>query len=114
MEQARQTNIQLVESEDEQQDTEPKEKPVLEQRLPSSGVIRKHSTLNGTSLTTPQLTDSHGNPNPAPVCEVIKVKEELTISDEEAPSISDEEATPKQASAYQHEVKGRLVIRAAI
>ncbi|XP_041963892.1 histone deacetylase 9-B [Alosa sapidissima] len=103
IEQSRQPCNQLVESEDEQ----PREQSMPQERSPSGGVIRKHSTSNGTHLhssTDPQLTDSRGNPNPAPIHEVINVKQEPTDSDEEIP--------PRQVSTYQPQVKGRLVIRA--
>ncbi|XP_062395616.1 histone deacetylase 9-B [Sardina pilchardus] len=107
IEQSRQSCNQLVESEDEQQDRRPREQCITQERSPSGGVIRKHSTSNGTHLhssTDPQLTDSRGNPHPAPIHEIIKVKEE--------PTDSDEEIAPKQIPTYQPQMKGRLVIQA--
>ncbi|XP_031432616.1 histone deacetylase 9-B [Clupea harengus] len=107
IEQPRQPSIHLLESEDEQQDKEPREQSMLEERSPSGGVIRKHSRSNGTFFTDQQLKDSHGSPNPAPIHEkIIKVKEEPTDSDEEVP--------PKQVPTYHPELKGRLVIQAIV
>lgn len=107
IEQPRQPSIHLLESEDEQQDKEPREQSMLEERSPSGGVIRKHSRSNGTFFTDQQLKDSHGSPNPAPIHEkIIKVKEEPTDSDEEVP--------PKPVPTYHPELKGRLVIQAIV
>ncbi|XP_063055745.1 histone deacetylase 9-B isoform X2 [Engraulis encrasicolus] len=133
IEQARQVSmVHLEEAKEEQEqqqqqdDAEPQEKSVqLEQRPPSSGVIRKHSsTLNGTTCltTSPRhhLTNCHSNPNihsATAAHEVVKVKEEEgAISDDDDVG-GDEEALPSRddkPSAYQPEVKGRVVIRAAI
>lgn len=104
-----------MESEEEQQARGCREQAVPLERSPSGGVIRKHSTSNGThipSSTAPQLPDSHGdpNPNPAPasqVAKVTKVKEEPADSEEEEMSL-------KQVHSHQPEVKGRLVIQAMI
>ena len=79
-------------------------------RLPSGGVIRKH-TLSGCSSgggggSTGELADlprHHGG--------VIRVKEEPADSEDEA--LSSERLEAEQ-SAYLHQLKGRLVIRAMI
>lgn len=72
-----------------------------EDRVPPGGVIRKH-TLS-SSGSSGELPDGHYG--------VIKVKEEPADSEDEGlsnPSLESEQ------SAYLHQVKGRLVIRAMI
>lgn len=108
-EKPRQPSVHLVESEDEQPHRERREQLVPLERSPSGGVIRKHSTSNGThvpSSTASHLPDSHGDPNPAPGCQVVKVKEE--------PAECEEEIPPEQAPTHQPELKGRAVIQAMI
>ncbi|CAL8291088.1 unnamed protein product [Merluccius merluccius] len=120
IEQLRQPSAHLQESEEEEEEEE--EERVREQghgmvqedRLPSGGVIRKHTlsscssggsgSSNGSS--TGELADiphHHGG--------VIRVKEEPADSEDEV--LSSERLEAEQ-SAYLHQVKGRLVIRAMI
>ncbi|XP_061748849.1 histone deacetylase 9-B isoform X3 [Nerophis ophidion] len=100
IEQLRQPSAHLQESEEEQ------EERMQEDRLPPGGVIRKHtlsssgSSSGGSSV---ELPDAH--------YEVIKVKEEPADSEDEALA---NQSLAAERSAYLHQVKGRLVIRAMI
>ncbi|XP_061809106.1 histone deacetylase 9-B isoform X2 [Nerophis lumbriciformis] len=100
IEQLRQPSAHLQESEEEQ------EERMQEDRLPPGGVIRKHtlsssgSSSGGSSV---ELPDAHYG--------VIKVKEEPADSEDEALA---NQSLVAERSAYLHQVKGRLVIRAMI
>ncbi|XP_077432519.1 histone deacetylase 9-B isoform X2 [Vanacampus margaritifer] len=99
IEQLRQPNVHLQESEEEQ----PEPERMQEDRLPPGGVIRKHTLSNSGSSSSSggssvELPDAHYG--------VIRVKEE--------PPDSEDEGLEAQRSAYLHQVKGRLVIRAMI
>ncbi|XP_061531128.1 histone deacetylase 9-B isoform X3 [Phycodurus eques] len=96
IEQFRQTSAHLQESEEEQEEPLRREQPerMQEDGPPPGGVIRKH-TLGGGGV---ELPDAHYG--------VIKVKEE--------PPDSEDEGLEAERSAYLHQVKGRLVIRAMI
>ncbi|XP_077381946.1 histone deacetylase 9-B isoform X2 [Festucalex cinctus] len=94
IEQLRQPSVHLQESEEEQEEPE----RMQEDRLPPGGVIRKHTLSSGSGGSSVELPDAHYG--------VIKVKEE--------PPDSDDEGLEAQRSAYLHQVKGRLVIRAMI
>lgn len=78
-----------------------------EDRLPSAGVIRKHTLSSSSSSggSSGELPDAH--------CGVIKVKEEPADSDEEAAAAT-HQRLESEPSTYLHQVKGRLVIRAMI
>lgn len=105
IEQLRQPSAHLQESEEEQEEQQQQHREqaqrMPEDRLPPGGVIRKH-TLS-SSGSSGELPDGHYG--------VIKVKEEPADSEDEGlsnPSLESEQ------SAYLHQVKGRLVIRAMI
>ncbi|CAL8361240.1 unnamed protein product [Arctogadus glacialis] len=110
IEQLRQPNAHLQESEEDEEDRirEHSLGMLQEERVPSGGVIRKH-TLRGCSSgggSTGELADPpchHGG--------VVRVKEEPADSEDEA--LSSERLEAEQ-SAYLHQLKGRLVIRAMI
>lgn len=104
IEQLRQPSAHLQESEEEQEEQQIREQTqrMQEDRVPPGGVIRKH-TLSSSSGSSGELPDGHYG--------VIKVKEEPADSEDEGlsnPSLESEH------SAYLHQVKGRLVIRAMI
>eukprot|EP00066_Takifugu_rubripes_P014772 XP_011604038.1 PREDICTED: histone deacetylase 9 isoform X2 [Takifugu rubripes] len=104
IEQLRQPSAHLQESEEEQEEQQIREQMqrMQEDRVPPGGVIRKH-TLSCSSGSSGELPDGHYG--------VIKVKEEPADSEDEGlsnPSLESEH------SAYLHQVKGRLVIRAMI
>lgn len=107
IEQLRQPNAHLQESEeeqDEQQQDREHTESMQEDRLPPGGVIRKHTLSSSSSSgSSAELPDAH--------CGVIKVKEEPVDSEDEA--LSNESLVSEQ-STYLHQVKGRLVIRAMI
>ncbi|XP_056332033.1 histone deacetylase 9-B isoform X2 [Danio aesculapii] len=94
IEQLRQPNVHLQESEEEEEDCQ--EQAMQEESSPSGGVIRKHSPQNTSGSPTIPL-DFHPG--------VIRVKEE--------PGASDDETMATQSS-YIHQVKGRMVIQAMI
>ncbi|XP_077576640.1 histone deacetylase 9-B isoform X3 [Stigmatopora nigra] len=98
IEQLRQPNAHLQESEEEQEELLRREQleRMQEDRLPPGGVIRK-LTLSGNGSSV-ELPGAHYG--------VIKVKEE--------PLDSEDEMLEAERSAYLHQVKGRLVIRAMI
>ncbi|KAM9310721.1 histone deacetylase 9-B isoform 2-T2 [Pholidichthys leucotaenia] len=111
IEQLRQPSTHLQESEEEQEELhreedeeedEEEEESMQEERLPPGGVIRKH-TLSSSSGSSTELSDGH--------CRVIKVKEEPADSEDEALT---NHGLESEQSAYLHQVKGRLVIRAMI
>ncbi|XP_071756570.1 histone deacetylase 9-B isoform X1 [Centroberyx gerrardi] len=106
IEQLRQPSAHLQESEEEQEEQH-REQSMQEDRLPPGGVIRKHtlssSSSSGSSGSYGELREAH--------CGVIKVKEEPLDSEDEALTNQSLEA---EQSAYLHQVKGRLVIRAMI
>lgn len=100
IEQLRQPSAHLQESEEEQEELQHRElaQRMQEDRVPPGGVIRKHTLSNSGEL-------------PAGHYGVIKVKEEPADSEDEGLSNPRLEA---EQSAYLHQVKGRLVIRAMI
>ncbi|XP_074539896.1 histone deacetylase 9-B isoform X2 [Halichoeres trimaculatus] len=107
IEQLRQPNAHLQESEeeqDEQQQDREHTESMQEDRLPPGGVIRKHTLSSSSSSgSSAELPDAH--------CGVIKVKEEPVDSEDEA--LTNQSLVSEQ-STYLHQVKGRLVIRAMI
>ncbi|XP_047454569.1 histone deacetylase 9-B isoform X2 [Mugil cephalus] len=104
IEQLRQPSAHLQESEEEQEELHREEmESMQEDRLPPGGVIRKHTLSSSSSGSSSELPDAH--------CGVIKVKEEPADSEDEALTHQSLEA---EQSAYLHQVKGRLVIRAVI
>lgn len=104
IEQLRQPNAHLQESEEEQEEQHGDEtESMREDRPPPRGVIRKHTLSSSSSGSGGELPDAH--------CGVIKVKEEPLDSEDEALTQRSLEA---EQSAYLHQVKGRLVIRAMI
>ncbi|XP_026140130.1 histone deacetylase 9-B isoform X2 [Carassius auratus] len=105
IEQLRQPNIHLQESEEEEGE-EIHEETMQEDSSPSGGVIRKHSPDSRRSTTSASPTeplDSHRG--------VIRVKEEPDASDDE--TMATQSLADKQSS-YIHHVKGRMVIQAMI
>ncbi|XP_076016981.1 histone deacetylase 9-B isoform X2 [Genypterus blacodes] len=105
IEQLRQPNAHLQESEEEQEEQH-REQPesMQEDRLPPGGVIRKHTLSSSSSGgSSGELAEAHVG--------VIKIKEEPVDSEDEA--MTNHGLGPEQ-SAYLHQVKGRLVIRAMI
>ncbi|XP_029359188.1 histone deacetylase 9-B isoform X7 [Echeneis naucrates] len=106
IEQLRQPSAHLQESEEEQEEQQHagQAESMQEDRLPSAGVIRKHTLSSSSSSgSSSELPDAH--------CRVIKVKEEPADSEDEA--LTNQRLEPEQ-STYLHQVKGRLVIRAMI
>ncbi|KAM4600834.1 histone deacetylase 9-B [Polymixia lowei] len=102
IEQLRQPNAHLQESEEEEEEQHREQR--MQDRLPSGGVIRKHTLSSSSSSgSNGELAEVHRG--------VIKVKEEPVDSEDEALSGRRLEA---EQSAYLHQVKGRLVIRAMI
>ncbi|XP_061676361.1 histone deacetylase 9-B isoform X2 [Syngnathoides biaculeatus] len=102
IEQLRQPSAHLQESEEEQEDPPPprREQPerMQEDGPPPGGVIRKHTPAVAGRGSGVGLPDARYG--------VIKVKEE--------PPDSEDEGLEAERSAYLHQVKGRLVIRAMI
>lgn len=107
IEQLRQPNAHLQESEEEQEEQQYREEmeSMQEDRLPPGGVIRKHTLSSSSSGSSSELPELPAH------CGVIKVKEEPVDSEDEALSGQSLEA---EQSTYLHQVKGRLVIRAMI
>lgn len=106
IEQLRQPNAHLQESEEEQEEQQHREltESMQEDRLPPGGVIRKHTLSSSSSSgSSGELPDAHYG--------VIKVKEEPVDSEDEGLTNQGLEA---EQSTYLHQVKGRLVIRAMI
>ncbi|CAL1611317.1 unnamed protein product [Knipowitschia caucasica] len=95
IEQLRQPNTHLQESEEEQE-----EQHMEEDRMPPAGVIRKHTLSSSSSGGSSEHPDAH--------IRVIKVKEEPLDSEDEAPGLEMDQRS------YLHQVNGRLVIRAMI
>ncbi|XP_059423481.1 histone deacetylase 9-B isoform X5 [Carassius carassius] len=105
IEQLRQPNIHLQESEEEEGE-DVHEETMQEDSSPSGGVIRKHSPDSHRSTTSASPTeplDTHRG--------VIQVKEEPDASDDE--TMATQSLADKQSS-YIHHVKGRMVIQAMI
>uniref|UniRef100_A0A8C2DGU2 histone deacetylase n=1 Tax=Cyprinus carpio TaxID=7962 RepID=A0A8C2DGU2_CYPCA len=105
IEQLRQPNIHLQESEEEEGE-DFHEETMQEDSSPSGGVIRKHSPDSHRSNTSASPTgplDTHRG--------VIRVKEEPNASDDE--TMATQSLADKQSS-YIHHVKGRMVIQAMI
>uniref|UniRef100_A0A8C6KB27 histone deacetylase n=1 Tax=Nothobranchius furzeri TaxID=105023 RepID=A0A8C6KB27_NOTFU len=103
IEQLRQPSTHLQESEEEQEQIEETES-MQEDRLPPTGVIRKHTLSNSSSGgSSSELQDAHYG--------VIKVKEEPADSEDEAVA---SQRLESEQNTYLHQVKGRLVIRAMI
>nr|XP_054596279.1 histone deacetylase 9-B isoform X1 [Nothobranchius furzeri] len=103
IEQLRQPSTHLQESEEEQEQIEETES-MQEDRLPPTGVIRKHTLSNSSSGgSSSELQDAHYG--------VIKVKEEPADSEDEAVT---SQRLESEQNTYLHQVKGRLVIRAMI
>ncbi|KAK9513661.1 hypothetical protein VZT92_027176 [Zoarces viviparus] len=107
IEQLRQPSAHLQESEEEQEEQQHHRElteSMQEDRLPPGGVIRKHTLSSSSSGgSSGELPDAHYG--------VIRVKEEPADSEDEA--LTNQGLEPEQ-SAYLHQVKGRLVIRAMI
>lgn len=108
IEQLRQPNAHLQESEEEQEEQQQhygdQMESMQEDRLPPGGVIRKHTLSSSSSSgSSAELPDAH--------CGVIKVKEEPADSEDEALT---SQSLESEQSTYLHQVKGRLVIRAMI
>ncbi|XP_075965425.1 histone deacetylase 9-B isoform X2 [Anarhichas minor] len=107
IEQLRQPSAHLQESEEEQEEQQHHRElteSMQEDRLPPGGVIRKHTLSSSSSSgSSGELPDAHYG--------VIRVKEEPADSEDEA--LTNQGLEPEQ-SAYLHQVKGRLVIRAMI
>lgn len=106
IEQLRQPSAHLQESEEEQEEQQHGEllESMQEDRLPPGGVIRKHTLSSSSSSgSSAELPDAH--------CGVIRVKEEPIDSEDEALT---NQSLESEQSAYLHQVKGRLVIRAMI
>lgn len=106
IEQLRQPSAHLQESEEEQEEPhrEQQMESMQEERLPPGGVIRKHTLSSSSSSgSSSELPDGHYG--------VIKVKEEPADSEDEALA---SQSLESEQSAYLHQVKGRLVIRAMI
>lgn len=107
MEQMRQPNGHLHESEEEE--GEDAHIHIMQEDIsPSSGVIRKCSPShrsNNSSIHSPDLlseeVDAHAR--------VIKIKQEPADSDDETHA---KESLGEKKSAYLHQVEGRLVIQA--
>lgn len=105
IEQLRQPNAHLQESEEEQEEQHREQtESMQEDRLPPGGVIRKHTLSSSSSSgSSGELPDAHYG--------VIKVKEEPADSEDEALT---NHSLESEQSTYLHQVKGRLVIRAMI
>ncbi|KAM7420613.1 hypothetical protein PAMA_015036 [Pampus argenteus] len=104
IEQLRQPNAHLQESEEEQEDQHRELMESMQDRLPPGGVIRKHTLSSSSSSgSSSELPDAHYG--------VIKVKEEPVDSEDEALT---NQSLESEQSTYLHQVKGRLVIRAMI
>ncbi|KAM7383617.1 hypothetical protein PAMP_003252 [Pampus punctatissimus] len=105
IEQLRQPNAHLQESEEEQEEQHRElMESMQEDRLPPGGVIRKHTLSSSSSSgSSSELPNAHYG--------VIKVKEEPVDSEDEALT---NQSLESEQSTYLHQVKGRLVIRAMI
>lgn len=105
IEQLRQPNAHLQESEEEQEELHREQiESMQEDRLPPAGVIRKHTfSSRSSSGSSSELPDAH--------CGVIRVKEEPADSMDECLT---SQSLGSEQSTYLHQVKGRLVIRAMI
>ncbi|XP_034552881.1 histone deacetylase 9-B isoform X1 [Notolabrus celidotus] len=106
IEQLRQPNAHLQESEEELEEQHDREhiESMQEDRLPPGGVIRKHTLSSSSSSgSSAELPDAHYG--------VIKVKEEPLDSEDEALT---NQSLASEQHTYLHQVKGRLVIRAMI
>ncbi|XP_037639946.1 histone deacetylase 9-B isoform X2 [Sebastes umbrosus] len=105
IEQLRQPNAHLQESEEEQEEQHRElTESMQEDRLPPGGVIRKHTLSSSSSGgSSGELHEAHYG--------VIRVKEEPADSEDEG--LTNQGLVPEQ-STYLHQVKGRLVIRAMI
>ncbi|KAL0985499.1 hypothetical protein UPYG_G00157670 [Umbra pygmaea] len=102
----------LQEAEEEAEEhrrTEDESMDMQEDRMPPGGVIRKHTLGSGSSNISLGAFSSMGGAQQR--LGVIKVKEEPIESEDE--SLSNQSLAAEQ-SAYLHQVKGRLVIRAMI
>ncbi|XP_074510001.1 histone deacetylase 9-B isoform X3 [Sebastes fasciatus] len=105
IEQLRQPNAHLQESEEEQEEQHRElTESMQEDRLPPGGVIRKHTLSSSSSGgSSGELHETHYG--------VIRVKEEPADSEDEG--LTNQGLVPEH-STYLHQVKGRLVIRAMI
>lgn len=105
IEQLRQPNAHLQESEEEQEEQHRElTESMQEDRLPPGGVIRKHTLSSSSSGgSSGELHEAHYG--------VIRVKEEPADSEDEG--LTNQGLVPEH-STYLHQVKGRLVIRAMI
>ncbi|XP_052000408.1 histone deacetylase 9-B isoform X2 [Xyrauchen texanus] len=104
IEQLRQPNVHLQESEEEGEDLH--EQAMQEDSSPSGGVIRKYCPdINGRSSSSSPTEPLDTHPG------VIRVKEEPIASDDEI--LATQSLADKQ-SYYIHQVKGRVVIQAMI
>ncbi|XP_034030907.1 histone deacetylase 9-B isoform X2 [Thalassophryne amazonica] len=105
IEQLRQPSAHLQESEEELEEQYREQvESMQEDTLPPRGVIRKHMLSSSSSGgSNGKLPEAH--------CGVIKVKEEPADSEDEALA---NQSLESEQSAYLHQVKGRLVIRAMI
>lgn len=102
IEQLRQPNVHLQESEEEEGE-DWHDQAMQEDCSPSGGVIRKHSPDRNRSCSPIQPMDTHPG--------VIRVKEEPNTSDDEM--LATQSLADKQSS-YINQVNGRVVIRAMI
>lgn len=102
IEQLRQPNVHLQESEEEEGE-DFYNQAMQEDSSPSGGVIRKLSSDSNTSTSPTEPRDTHRG--------VIRVKEEPNASDDE--TMATQSLAHKQCS-YIHHVKGRMVIQAMI
>lgn len=101
IEQLRQPNVHLQESEEEE---DFHDHAMQEDSSPSGGVIRKHSPDSNRSFGSPiEPLDTHPG--------VIRIKEEPDASDDE--TMATQSLADKQSS-YIHQVNGRVVIHAMI
>ncbi|XP_051576419.1 histone deacetylase 9-B [Myxocyprinus asiaticus] len=104
IEQLRQPNVHLQESEEEGEDLH--EQAMQEDSSPSGGVIRKYcSDSNGSSSSSSPTEPLDTHPG------VIRVKDEPIASDDE---ILATQSLANKQSCYIHQVKGRVVIQAMI
>lgn len=103
IEQLRQPNVHLQESEEEEGE-DLHDHPMQEDSSPSGGVIRRHSPDSNRSSGSPiEPLDTHPG--------VIRVKEEPEASDDETMAT---QSLADRQSSYIHQVNGRMVIQAMI
>ncbi len=102
IEQFRQPNVHLQESEEEEGE-DFYDQAMQQDSSPPGGVIRKHSPNSNTSVSPTELRDINRG--------VIRVKEEPNSSDDE--TMATQSLGHKQSS-YIHHVNGRMVIQAMI